>query len=42
MVWTSQPQVARLESGMHMPSLDALARLAVELGAEFTISISVR
>lgn len=34
-----QPQVARLEIGEHTPTIETLARLAAELGIEFTIDI---
>jgi transcriptional regulator with XRE-family HTH domain len=37
-----QPQVARLESGEHNPSIETLARLAAVLGVEINIDIRPR
>jgi transcriptional regulator with XRE-family HTH domain len=37
-----QPQVARLESGEHNPSIETLARLAVVMGIEINIDIRPR
>lgn len=34
-----QPQVARLESGEHNPTIETLVRLAGELNVEFTLDI---
>jgi len=34
-----QPQIARLESGEHNPSIETLARLAGVMGVEFNIDI---
>lgn len=35
----SQPNVARLEAGEHLPSVDTLARLASVLGLDFSIDV---
>lgn len=35
----SQPNVARLEAGEHLPSVDTLARLAAVLGLDFSIDV---
>lgn len=37
-----QPAVARLEAGVHTPSLEVLWRLASRLGLEFHIDITAR
>lgn len=37
-----QPQVARLESGEHNPSIETLARLAAVMGIEINIDIRPR
>jgi transcriptional regulator with XRE-family HTH domain len=37
---TTQSAIARLESGMQVPTLDTLCRLAAVLGVDFTITPS--
>ena len=39
MLGMRQPNIARLESGEHEPSLSTLARLSDALGADFSIDI---
>jgi transcriptional regulator with XRE-family HTH domain len=36
----SQPNVARLEAGEHLPSVETLARLASVLGLDFSIDVT--
>ena len=35
----AQPQVSRLESGEHLPTIDTLVKLATTLGMEFTLDV---
>jgi transcriptional regulator with XRE-family HTH domain len=39
LVGMSQPNVARLEAGEHLPSLDTLSRLALGLGLDFSVDV---
>jgi transcriptional regulator with XRE-family HTH domain len=35
----AQPQISRLESGEHLPTVDTLVKLATTLGMEFTVDV---